>query len=40
MSFFAVILVIADLDRMGKGFINVSQQPRVDLRNMVVTSTP
>ncbi|HQR11310.1 MAG TPA: hypothetical protein PLW68_08275 [Casimicrobiaceae bacterium] len=40
IAFSAVIMVIADLDRPGQGFINVSQQPLVDLRAMLVTSKP
>ena len=32
VAFSAVIMVIADLDRPGRGFINVSQEPMVDLR--------
>lgn len=32
VAFSAVIMVIADLDRPGGGFINVSQQPMVELR--------
>jgi hypothetical protein len=33
IAFSAVIMVIADLDRPGKGFINVSQEPMVELRS-------
>jgi hypothetical protein len=33
-------MVIADLDRPGEGFINVSQQPIVDLRETLITSKP
>jgi hypothetical protein len=40
IAFSAVIMVIADLDRPGQGFINVSQQPMVDLREMLATSKP
>jgi hypothetical protein len=40
ITFSAVIMVIADLDRPGQGFINVSQQPMVDLREMLATSKP
>ena len=40
IAFSAVIMVIADLDQPGKGFINVSQQPIVDLREMLATSKP
>ena len=32
LAFSVVIMVIADLDRPGKGFINVSQEPMVELR--------
>jgi hypothetical protein len=32
IAFSVTIMVIADLDRPGKGFINVSQQPMADLR--------
>jgi hypothetical protein len=40
IAFSAVIMVIADLDRPGQGFINVSQQSMVDLREMLATSNP
>lgn len=40
IAFSAVIMVIADLDRPGEGFINVSQQPMIDLREMLATSKP
>jgi hypothetical protein len=40
IAFSAVIMVIADLDRPGQGFINVSQQPMIDLREMLVTPKP
>ena len=40
IAFSAVIMVITDLDRPGEGFINVSQQPMVDLREMLATSKP
>lgn len=40
IAFSAVIMVIADLDRPGQGFINVSQQPMIDLRETLVTSKP
>jgi hypothetical protein len=40
IAFSAVIMVIADLDQPGQGFINVSQQPMVDLREMLATSKP
>lgn len=38
IAFSAVIMVIADLDHPGKGFINVSQQPMVDLRARIDAS--
>lgn len=40
IAFSAVIMVIADLDRPGEGFINVSQQPMVELREMLAISRP
>ena len=40
IAFSAIIMVIADLDRPGEGFINVSQQPMVDLREMLAASKP
>jgi len=40
IAFSAVIMVIADLDRPGQGFINVSQQPMVDLRETLAASKP
>src|SRR5512141_98285 len=40
IAFSAVILVIADLDRPGQGFINVSQQPMIDLRETLAALTP
>lgn len=33
VAFSAVIMVIADLDRPGQGFINVSQRPMMELRD-------
>jgi hypothetical protein len=33
-------MVIADLDRPGEGFIDVSQQPMVDLRDALARSQP
>lgn len=32
IAFSAVMMVIADLDRPGEGFVNVTQEPMVDLR--------
>jgi len=36
VAFSALIMVIADLDRPGQGFINVSQEPMLVLRQMLV----
>jgi hypothetical protein len=38
IAFSATIMVIADLDRPGKGFINVSQEPMAELRARLVGS--
>jgi hypothetical protein len=38
IAFSAIIMVIADLDRPGQGFINVSQAPIVDLRATLAES--
>lgn len=40
ISFSAVIMVIADLDRPGQGFINVSQQPMIELAATLTSSKP
>ena len=40
IAFSAVIMLIADLDAPGKGLINVSQQPLVDLRAALAASKP
>lgn len=40
IAFAAVIMVIADLDRPGQGFINVSQQAMIDLRGTLAESKP
>lgn len=40
IAFAAVIMVIADLDRPGQGFINVSQEPMVDLRAALADTAP
>lgn len=40
IAFSMVILLIADLDRPGEGFINVSQQPMIDLRDWLSESKP
>ena len=40
IAFSAVIMVIVDLDRPGQGFINVSQQPLIELRELLATSKP
>ena len=39
IAFAAVIMVIADLDRPGEGFINVSQEPLIDLRDTLAAAT-
>ena len=38
IAFSATIMVIADLDRPGTGFINVSQQPMADLRTRITAN--
>lgn len=40
IAFSAVIMIIADLDRPGQGFINVSPQPMIDLRAALAASRP
>jgi hypothetical protein len=40
IAFSAVILLIADLDRPGEGWINVSQQAMIDLRDSMTESKP
>lgn len=40
IAFSAVILVIADLDRPRQGFINVSQEPMLDVRATLARSKP
>jgi len=40
IAFSAVIMLIADLDRPGEGFINVSQQAMIDLRDALTDSKP
>lgn len=40
IAFSAVIMLIADLDRPGEGFINVSQQPMVELREALTEPHP
>ena len=40
IAFSAVIMVIADLDRPREGFINVSQQPMVELHEVLTASKP
>ena len=40
IAFSAVIMVIVDVDRPGQGFINVSQQPMIDLRAMLAVLKP
>lgn len=40
IAFSAVMMVIADLDRPGEGFINVTQEPMLDLRATLAISKP
>ena len=40
IAFSAVMMVIADLDRPGEGFINVTQEPMLDLRATLARSKP
>ena len=40
IAFSLVIMLIADLDRPGQGFINVSQQAMLDLRDALTARTP
>ena len=40
IAFSLVIMVIADMDRPGQGFIEVSQEPMVALRETLATSKP
>jgi hypothetical protein len=40
IAFSAVILLIADLDRPGEGWVNVSQQAMIDLRDSMAASKP
>jgi len=39
-AFSAVIMVIADLDCPGEGFINASQRPMADLRAALADTEP
>ncbi len=40
IAFSVVIMLITDLDRPGEGFINVSQQAMIDLRDWIARSKP
>jgi hypothetical protein len=40
IAFSVVIMMIADVDRPGEGFIDVNQQPMIDTRNFVNASKP
>jgi len=40
LTFSAVILLVADLDRPGEGLLNVSQQAMIDLRNSLSAPNP
>jgi len=35
LTFVAVIWLVADLDRPGEGFLNVGQEPLIDVRRMM-----
>jgi hypothetical protein len=35
ITFSAIMLLVADLDRPQEGFMRVGQQPMIDLRNMM-----
>jgi len=39
LTFVAVIWLVADLDRPGEGFLHVSQEPMIELRQMMNSST-
>lgn len=40
IAFSAVIMVIADLDRPGHGFIRVSQEPMIELQRLIAETKP
>jgi hypothetical protein len=40
LVFSAVILLIVDLDRPGEGFLQVSQQPLIDLQQQLHSTAP
>ena len=40
VTFSLVIVVIADLDRPGEGWINVTQDAMIDVRNALAESRP
>jgi hypothetical protein len=40
IAFSVVIMLIADIDRPGQGFVNVSQQAMIDLRDWMAVSKP
>jgi hypothetical protein len=40
VAFSVVIMLIADLDRPGEGFVNVSQQAMIDVRDSIAQTKP
>jgi hypothetical protein len=40
LAFSLVVLMIADIDRPGEGFMRVSQQPIADVRQMMLDDSP
>jgi L-alanine-DL-glutamate epimerase-like enolase superfamily enzyme len=40
ITFSAVIILIADIERPGEGWVNVSQQPMIDVRDWITAATP
>jgi hypothetical protein len=40
LAFSLVLLMIADLDRPGEGFLHVSQQPLIDVQNSMAGDSP
>jgi hypothetical protein len=40
VAFSLVIVMIADIDRPGKGFMSVSQQPLIDVRELMLRESP
>ena len=40
ITFTVVIMIITDLDRPGEGFVNVSQQAMIGVRDWMTVSNP